>query len=104
MNDIAMSAETILRPDAKGRVGLASLARLLEQRFTQHRISGYAAEITPDGSILLRPRVELDIEEASTLVLNDADRDAFLDALAHPPEPNDRLRTAAERHPDQMEK
>ena len=97
-------SETILRPDAKGRVGLASLARLLEQRFTRHRISGYAAEITPDGSILLRPRVELDVEEASTLVLGDADRDAFLDALGNPPEPNDRLRAAAERHRNQTTK
>ena len=98
-----MSKEiTILRPDAKGRVGLASLARLLEQRFAQHRISGYAAEITPDGSILLRPRVELDVEDAATLVLSDADRDAFLDALANPPEPNDRLRAAAERHRNQV--
>lgn len=73
-----MSRErAILRPDAKGRVGLASLARILEQRFTQHRISGYAAEITPDGAILLRPRIELGVEDASTLVLSDADRDAF---------------------------
>ena len=99
-----MSAETILRPDAKGRVGLASLARLLEQRFTRQRISGYAAEITPDGSILLRPRVEFDVEETSTLVLSDADRDAFLDALEDSPEPDDRLRAAAERHRHQVVK
>ena len=93
-----MPAETILRPDAKGRVGLASLAKLLQERFTGRPISGYAAEITPDGAILLRPRVEVDAGEAATLILGDADRDAFLAALADPPPPNDRLRAAAERH------
>lgn len=98
-----MSSETILRPDAKGRVGLASLSRLIEERFTRRRISGYAAEITPDGSILLRPRVEYDAEEASTLILSDADRDAFLDALGNPPDPDDRLRAAVKRHRDQVE-
>ena len=97
-----MPPATILRPDAKGRVGLASLARILEERFTQHRISGYAAEITPDGAILLRPRVEFDAEEASTLVLSETDRDALLDALEKPPGPSERLREAAERHRRQI--
>lgn len=98
-----MSTETpILRPDAKGRVGLGSLSRILEERYSIERISGYSAEITPDGAILLRPRVEFDIRDAPTLVLEDADRDALLDALEIPTEPADRLRAAAKRHRDQV--
>jgi hypothetical protein len=97
-----MSSETILRPDAKGRVGLASLTRLLRERFTGQPISGFAAEITPDGAILLRPQIEVDATEAATLILNDADRDAFLDTLAAPPPPNERMRAAAKRHRRQV--
>ena len=91
--------QLILRPDSKGRIGLGSLTRDLEERFIGGRaISGYAAEITPQGTIVLRPRVEVDADQASTLVLGDADRDAFLSALAKPPAPSDRLRAARRRH------
>ncbi len=88
----------ILRPDNKGRVGLGSLTKRLEERFTGRAISGYAAEITPDGAIVLRPKVEVDAEQASTLILEEADRDAFLDTLAKPPAPSKRLRAARRRH------
>jgi hypothetical protein len=90
--------DTVLRPDAKGRVGLESLTRRLRERFGGHSISGYSAEITPDGAILLRPRVELAAEAAVTLVLGDEDRDAFLRALDHPPRPTARLRAEVARH------
>jgi len=93
-----MSGETILRADAKGRIALGPLTRQLEESFFGRRISGYAAEITPDGAILLRPRVEVDAEQAPTLILDDADRDTFLAALADPPVPNESMRAAVERH------
>jgi len=89
---------TVLRPDAKGRVGLDSLTRLLRQRYGGQPISGYAAEITADGTIVLRPRVEVDAEQAATLVLTTRDRDVFLDALAKPARPAAPLRAAAKRH------
>ena len=98
-----MPRETILRPDAKGRIGLGAIAKLLQERFTGRPVSGYTAEITADGAILLRPRVEVDAEQAATLILDDSDRDAFLTALDNPPPPGDRLRKAAERHRQQVE-
>jgi len=70
----------------------------LQEQWTERPISGYTAEITSHGAILLRPRVEVDAGRAATLILDDCDRDAFLAALADPPAPNDRLRAAAERH------
>ena len=89
---------TVLRPDAKGRIGLESLTRLIRERFGGKTISGYSAEITDEGAILLRPRVEVDAEQAATLVLSTRDRDALLDAIAKPPRPGARLRAAARRH------
>ena len=94
--------QTILRPDAKGRVGLGALTKLLQERLAGHSISGYRAEITPEHAILLRPCIEVDAEQAATMVLGDADRDAFLEALDHPPKPNRQLRTAATRHQRQV--
>jgi hypothetical protein len=91
-------AATVLRPDAKGRVGLESLTRLLRERFGGQPISGYAAEITPDGTIVLRPRVEVDADQAATLVLTARDRELFLEAVATPAKPAARLRGAARRH------
>lgn len=88
----------ILRADAKGRVGLESLTRLVRARFGGLSISGYSAEVTDDGAIVLHPRVEVGAEEAATLVLGNRDRDAVLAALASPPRPNARLRAAARRH------
>jgi hypothetical protein len=88
----------ILRPDAKGRVGLESLTRILRERLGGQPISGYAAEITPDGALLLHPRIEVEAAEAATLVLGAQDRDALLAALASPPKPTPRLREAARRH------
>ena len=88
----------VLRPDAKGRVGIDSLSRQIKERFGGRPISGYSAEITPDGAILLRPRVELPAEEAGLLLLADRDRDAFVDALSDPPPPSARLSAAARRH------
>jgi hypothetical protein len=90
--------ETILRPDARGRIFLGSLTRQLEEQYVGRPISGYVAEITPDGAILLRPRVEVDARQAATLILDDADRDAFLAALADPPVPSEAMRAAVERH------
>ena len=37
------------------------------------------------------------IEQHSALVLSEADRNAFFDALIHPPKPNARLRRAVRR-------
>ena len=88
----------LLRPDAKGRVGIDSLSRRLKERFGGRAISGYLAEITADGAILLRPRVELPAEEAGILILAERDRDAFVDALSDPPRPSPRLSAAARRH------
>lgn len=88
----------ILRPDAKGRVGLDSFTRLLRQRFGGKAISGYSAEITTDGAIVLRPRVEVDAHDAGTFVLSAKDRDAFLAALARPARPTRALRSALSLH------
>lgn len=93
-----MKTAITLRPDAKGRVGINALARQLQDRLGGQTISGYTAEITADGAILLRPRVEVDAEEASTLILGSEDREAFLQALASPPPPNAALKTAAGAH------
>ena len=89
--------QVILRPDSKGRIGLGSLTRDIEERFTGWAISGYAAEITAEGTIVLRPKVEVDAEQASTLILEEAVRDAFLAALAKPPAPSERLKAARRR-------
>lgn len=91
-------ATTILRPDAKGRIGLDSLTKVIRERFGGRPISGYSAEITAEGAILLRPRVEVEAEDAVTLVLTGRDRDALLDALAKPAKPVARLQAAARRH------
>jgi hypothetical protein len=91
-------AATILRPDAKGRIGLESLTKVVRERFGGRMISGYSAEVTAEGAILLRPRVEVEAEQAATLVLTGRDRDALLDALAKPAKPAARLRAAAKRH------
>lgn len=88
----------LLRPDAKGRVGIDSLSRRLRERLGGRAISGYSADITTDGAILLRPHVELPAEDAGFLILNNRDRDAFLQALSKPPQPGLRLKAAARRH------
>ena len=90
--------EQIIDTMADGVFTLDNNGRVTSWNHSMERISGYAAEITPDGAILLRPRVEVAAERAATLILSDADRDAFLEALADPPEPNDLLRSAAKRH------
>ena len=74
------------------------MTRILRERLGGQPISGYAAEITPEGSLLLHPRVEIDAAEVATLVLGTQDRDALLAALASPPKPAPRLREAAKRH------
>jgi uncharacterized protein (DUF1778 family) len=56
-----------------------------------------AAEVASDGTITLRPRVEVDAETAQVLRLSDKDAAAFSDALAHPPKSNAALRKAAQR-------
>lgn len=38
------------------------------------------------------------IRDYEVMTLSEQDSEAFLDALAHPPEPNDALRTAAARY------
>ena len=95
---IEFMAATILRPDSKGRVGLESLTRLVREHFGGQPISGYTAEITTDGAIVLHPRMEVDAGQASTLVLTARDRDLFLEALAKPAMPVAPLRAAAKRH------
>lgn len=87
-----------LRPDAKGRVGLGSLTQKLEQRLNNRQISSYEASLTEDGNILLRPRVEVDAELASTLTLSNEDRDALLHALADPPPFKGKLSASLERY------
>ena len=92
------SASAILRPDAKGRVGLDAFTRRLRERFGGRPISGYAAEITAGGEIVLRPRIEIDAEASATLLLDDEDRDALLAVLAKPPRPSAALRAALRAH------
>ena len=70
----------------------------LQERLGGPAISGYTAEITADGAILLRPRVEVSVEEAATLILGNRDRDAFLAAIERPPAPNRALRAARRAH------
>jgi hypothetical protein len=93
-----MLTPTILRPDSKGRIGLRAFTQRLERRFNIQSISGYEASLTEDGSILLRPKTEFDAETASVLLLADADRDAFMQALENPPSPNEKMRAAFARH------
>ena len=90
--------QTMLRPDSKGRIGIDSLARRLRERLGGRPISGYAAEVTDDDTIVLRPRIEVDADEAATMVLATDDRDALLEALAHPSRANARLKAAMRRH------
>ncbi len=93
-----MKTTTTLRPDAKGRVGLGALAKQLQELLGGQAISGYTAEISPDGAIILRPRVEVSAEEASTLILGEEDRARLLQALERPPAPNAALKAAARAH------
>jgi hypothetical protein len=87
----------VLRPDAKGRVGLDSLLRRARECLGGVQIAGLAAEVASDGTITLRPRVEVDAETAHVLRVSQRDAEAFVEALAHPPKPNAALRTAAKR-------
>ncbi|HAT11846.1 MAG TPA: hypothetical protein DCS97_14935 [Planctomycetes bacterium] len=87
----------VLRPDTKGRVGLDSLLRRAREYLGGVPIAGLAAEVSSDGTITLRPRVEVAAETAHVLRLSDKDAAAFSDALAHPPKPNAALRKAAQR-------
>lgn len=65
-------------------------AKLLIQRAT--RVSGLTAgDLAYEGA----RRV---LDEHERMVLTGADREAFLDALRHPPRPTDRLVKALARH------
>lgn len=57
-------------------------------------IAGLAAEVHADGSIVLRPRIEVDAREANILRLTASDADAFSRALERPPKANRHLRKA----------
>ncbi len=87
----------VLRPDAKGRVGLDSLLRRAREMLGGVQIAGLAADVASDGTITLRPRVEVDAETAQVLRVSQRDAEAFAAALAHPPKPNAALRAAARR-------
>jgi hypothetical protein len=87
----------VLRPDTKGRVGLDSLLRRAREYLGGVPIAGLAAEVASDGTITLRPRVEVDAESAQVLRVSQRDAEAFAEALAHPPKPNPVMRTAAGR-------
>jgi hypothetical protein len=87
----------LLRPDAKGRVGLDSLLRRAREYLGGVQIAGLAAEVASDGTITLRPRIEVDAETAQVLRVSQRDAEAFAEALAHPPKPNPAMRTAAKR-------
>lgn len=92
-----MATETIVRPDAKGRVGLGSYLRRIATQLGRMP-SGFAAELTDDGAIMLRPRVEVAADEASTLVLSVADRDRLLAAIDGAVAPNQALLQAKAQH------
>jgi hypothetical protein len=92
-----LRSPVILRPDAKGRVGLDSLLRRAREALGGLPIAGLAAEVASDGTITLRPRVEVDAETAQVLRVSQRDAEAFAEALAHPPKPNAAMRTAAKR-------
>jgi len=92
-----MATETIVRPDAKGRVGLGSYLRRIATQLGRMP-SGFAAELTGDGAIMLRPRVEVAADEASTLVLSVADRDRLLSAIDGVAAPNPALLQAKGQH------
>ena len=92
-----LRSPVILRPDAKGRVGLDNLLRRAREYLGGVPIAGLAAEVASDGTITLRPRIEVDAEAAQVLQVSQRDADAFADALSHPPKPNAALRTAAKR-------
>jgi hypothetical protein len=87
----------VLRPDTKGRVGLDSLLRRAREYLGGVHIAGLAAEVASDGTITLRPRVEIDAETAQVLRVSQQDAEAFAAALEHPPKPNAAMRTAARR-------
>lgn len=97
MGTTITSPEKILRPDDKGRVGLGSFIKELQRHLGQ--LSGFAVHIE-NSRIVLSPRVERDPLAPDTLVLSDADRDAFLEALANPPEPNEALKQAFKKYRD----
>lgn len=87
----------VLRPDTKGRVGLDSLLRRAREYLGGVPIAGLAAEVASDGTITLRPRVEVDAETAQVLRVSQRDAEAFAAALEHPPKPNTAMRTTAKR-------
>ncbi|GIW88256.1 MAG: hypothetical protein KatS3mg108_2580 [Isosphaeraceae bacterium] len=87
-----MDAET-RTTDSKGRVslpkGFANSTVIIEQvSDTELRVR--KARVVPEDEVRFR--------EESPLVLSDIDRDRFLEALEHPPEPGPALLRAAARH------
>ena len=97
MPTAAPHAPLILRPDAKGRVGLDSLLRRARDYLGGLPIAGLAAEVQSDGTITLRPRIEVDAATARVLRLSARDGEAFAAALERPAKPNAALRKAAAR-------
>ncbi len=96
--------EKVLHPDGKDRVGLGTFLRLLAENFGGRAPSSFTAQLLSDNTILLRPKVEVDPEDLRSLSLSGPDRDAFLDALLHPPAPSSRLRAAFRRHKERSAK
>jgi Protein of unknown function (DUF1778) len=86
----------VLRPDAKGRVGLESLLKRSRELLGGASIAGLTAKVRPDGSIVLRPRVEVGAREANVR-LSAADADRFVRALERPPKASPHLLKARAR-------
>ena len=87
-----MDAET-RTTDSKGRVSLpkafANSTVIIEQ-VSETELRVRKARVVPED--------DLRFSEESPLVLSDRDRDRFLEALEHPPEPNAALLRAAVQH------
>ena len=93
-----MATKTMLYPDSQGRIELGSLIQQLKDQLGSH-ISGFSAELTDDGAIILQPCLAMAAAEPNTLVLQNTDRDQFVTALeAIVPKPNAALRKAQQNH------
>lgn len=87
-----MDAET-RTTDSKGRVSLPKAfanSTVIIEKVSDTELRVRKARVVPEDEVPFR--------EESALVLSDRDRDRFLEALEHPPEPNAALLRAAALH------
>jgi hypothetical protein len=83
-----------VKPDPRGRLALGKAIDAISRRLST-AVSGFDVLMNDDGSLLLKPTVEVPAE--TTIVLNRTDWMRFLDVIDDDAAPNAALRRAAEQ-------